>query len=107
MKRKPVLYLGATSLALVIEGGVGLMVSERSVSAYRRRPVGRGRKTGRRRSARRLPLPRRQTSAAPTYRNVPLWPKPLPNFWVFGSISGVAVDKERPRVDRASRRGDA
>ncbi len=33
MKRKPVLYLGATSLALVIAGGVGLMVSEHTVSA--------------------------------------------------------------------------
>ena len=33
MKRKPVLYLGATSLALAIAGGVGLVVSEHTVSA--------------------------------------------------------------------------
>jgi hypothetical protein len=44
MKRNPVLYLSATSLALVIAGGIGLMVSEHTVSAQappavRRRPA--------------------------------------------------------------------
>ena len=24
----------------------------------------------------------------------PLWPKPLPNHWLFGSITGVAVDSQ-------------
>jgi DNA-binding beta-propeller fold protein YncE len=30
--------------------------------------------------------------AAPAYRVDPLWPQPLPNHWVFGSVTGVAVD---------------
>jgi DNA-binding beta-propeller fold protein YncE len=33
-----------------------------------------------------------RTAAAPAYRVEPLWPQPLPNHWVFGSITGVAVD---------------
>ena len=32
------------------------------------------------------------TQASRNYRNVPLWPRPLPNHWVVGSIAGVAVD---------------
>src|SRR5438874_13375164 len=32
--------------------------------------------------------------APPAYRVVPLWPQPLPNHWVFGSITGVAVDAQ-------------
>jgi DNA-binding beta-propeller fold protein YncE len=31
---------------------------------------------------------------APAYRVDPLWPQPLPNHWVFGSITGVAVDAQ-------------
>src|ERR1700757_4898568 len=31
---------------------------------------------------------------APAYRNVPLWPQPLPNHWVFGSITGVTTDAQ-------------
>ena len=30
--------------------------------------------------------------AAPTYTADPLWPKPLPNNWILGSVTGVAVD---------------
>ncbi len=30
----------------------------------------------------------------PAYRNTPLWPQPLPNHWVFGSITGVTVDAQ-------------
>ncbi len=30
--------------------------------------------------------------AAPAYRVDPFWPQPLANHWVFGSITGVAVD---------------
>jgi DNA-binding beta-propeller fold protein YncE len=29
---------------------------------------------------------------APSYSVVPLWPQPLPNHWVLGSVTGVAVD---------------
>ena len=30
--------------------------------------------------------------AAPAYAADPLWPKPLPNNWILGSVTGVAVD---------------
>jgi len=33
----------------------------------------------------------------------PLWPKPLPNHWVLGSVTGVAVDAGT-HLDHASRR---
>src|SRR5882762_3606612 len=33
-------------------------------------------------------------AAAPNYGVDPLWPQPLPNHWVFGSITGVAVDAQ-------------
>jgi len=32
------------------------------------------------------------SAQAPSYRVVPLWPQPLPNHWVLGSVTGVAVD---------------
>lgn len=31
---------------------------------------------------------------APTFKVDPLWPKPLPNHWVLGSVTGVAVDSQ-------------
>lgn len=31
---------------------------------------------------------------APAYQVQPFWPQPLPNHWVFGSITGVAVDAQ-------------
>jgi DNA-binding beta-propeller fold protein YncE len=31
---------------------------------------------------------------APSLQVNPLWPQPLPNHWVFGSITGVAVDAQ-------------
>jgi DNA-binding beta-propeller fold protein YncE len=31
---------------------------------------------------------------APQYVVDPLWPKPLPNHWVLGSVTGVAVDSQ-------------
>jgi sugar lactone lactonase YvrE len=30
--------------------------------------------------------------ASPAYQVDPLWPKPLPNHWLLGSVTGVAVD---------------
>ena len=30
----------------------------------------------------------------PRFEVDPLWPKPLPNHWLFGSITGVAVDSQ-------------
>ena len=34
----------------------------------------------------------RATVQAPTYQVDPLWPKPLPNNWLFGSVVGLSVD---------------
>src|SRR6185436_14378312 len=31
---------------------------------------------------------------APTFTADPLWPKPLPNHWILGSVTGVAVDAQ-------------
>src|SRR5215831_14467385 len=31
---------------------------------------------------------------APRYEVNPLWPQPLPNHWVLGSVTGVAVDAQ-------------
>lgn len=33
-----------------------------------------------------------QAPQAPTFQVEPFWPKPLPNHWLLGSITGVAVD---------------
>jgi DNA-binding beta-propeller fold protein YncE len=33
-----------------------------------------------------------QSPQAPTFQVEPFWPRPLPNHWLFGSITGVAVD---------------
>jgi DNA-binding beta-propeller fold protein YncE len=92
MKGKPVLYLGATSLALVIASGVGLMVSERSMSAQApargTTPAGGAAQAGSAAPA------RGATGGAPSYRVNALWPQPLQNHWVLGAVSGVAVDKQ-------------
>ena len=50
------------------------------------------------------PQPKR--TAAPTFQVDPLWPKPLPNHWLFGSITGVAVDS-RDHVWVVHRGGDS
>jgi hypothetical protein len=33
-------------------------------------------------------------ATAPAYEVDPLWPKPLPNHWLLGSVTGVAVDAQ-------------
>jgi DNA-binding beta-propeller fold protein YncE len=93
MKRKPVLYLGATSLALVIAGGVGLLVSE-TVSAQA--PARGTTSAGGAAQGGATPPARGATGGggAPAYRVNPLWPQPLQNHWVLGAVSGVAVDKQ-------------
>src|SRR5690349_13963371 len=57
-----------TVLRLVALLGIGLAISLRPLSAQRRAPQ----------------VPRFQIDA--------LWPKPLPNHWILGSVTGVAVD---------------
>ena len=34
------------------------------------------------------------TQAAPNYQVEVLWPKPLPNHWILGSVTGVTVDAQ-------------
>jgi len=34
-----------------------------------------------------------QRGNSPALHADPLWPKPLPNHWILGSITGVAIDK--------------
>ena len=60
------LLLGAILIALVVSLG---LVVEQSIGAQRR-------------------------SQAPRFDVDPLWPKPLPNHWVLGSVTGVAVDSK-------------
>jgi DNA-binding beta-propeller fold protein YncE len=60
------MYLGAGFAALLVAVGFGLTVTEQAVFAQ----------------------------AAPAYRNEPLWPQPLPNHWIFGSVTGVTVDAQ-------------
>src|ERR1700730_18094920 len=35
-----------------------------------------------------------QTQSAPKYKFDPEWPKPLPNKWKMGGVTGLAVDKD-------------
>ena len=35
-----------------------------------------------------------QAQQVPVFQVDPLWPKPLPNHWLFGSITGVTVDAQ-------------
>src|SRR5262245_55622391 len=35
-----------------------------------------------------------QGQAAPKYKFDPDWPKPLPNKWKLGGVTGLAVDKD-------------
>ncbi len=38
--------------------------------------------------------PRAQAQTAPRYKFDPDWPKPLPNKWKLGGVTGLAVDKD-------------
>ncbi len=39
-------------------------------------------------------LPAQSQPTAPAFQVDPLWPKPLPNGWILGSVTGVAVDAQ-------------
>lgn len=39
-------------------------------------------------------LMRAQGPQAPTFQVDPFWPRPLPNHWLLGSVTGVAVDAQ-------------
>src|SRR3984893_16299104 len=36
----------------------------------------------------------RNAAQAPVFEVDPLWPKPLPNHWVLGSIGGIGIDEQ-------------
>ena len=66
MNRYGLLGRGARAVALLAAVGAGLTVLERQAAA--------------------------QGGQAPSYQVMPLWPQPLPNHWIFGSVTGVSVD---------------
>ncbi len=39
------------------------------------------------------PLAAQQAGGVPQFQVDPFWPKPLPNNWILGQVSGVAVDR--------------
>jgi len=69
MKRS--LYIGAAFVTLLVALGAGRGVFKKSTAAQGRGGV-----------------------QAPIFKVDPLWPKPLPNHWVLGSVTGVAVDSQ-------------
>jgi hypothetical protein len=40
-----------------------------------------------------LIVPPAAAQTAPQFQVEPLWPKPLPNNWLLGQVSGLAVDR--------------
>src|SRR5205814_5438955 len=82
---KRTLCLCGTSLALLAIVGAGLIGEQRVAAQARSGAPARGAAPAQGATA---------TAAAPRYQNNPLWPQPLPNHWVFGAVSGVAVDAQ-------------
>ena len=71
MKRRHRLYVGVLFAALLVAAGLDQDLTHKSIAAQ-----GKG------------------GSQAPKFVVDPLWPKPLPNHWVLGSVTGVAVDSQ-------------
>jgi len=69
MKRNVI--IGGSLLALVVTLGVGQNLLQRSVDAQTNGKV-----------------------QAPRFEVDPMWPKPLPNHWILGSVIGVGVDSK-------------
>ncbi|MEK6285004.1 MAG: hypothetical protein AABO57_04620 [Acidobacteriota bacterium] len=70
MKRRHGLYVGVIFAALLVGLEAGQFVIQETVAAQEKR------------------------AQAPGFVVDPLWPKPLPNHWVLGSVTGVAVDSQ-------------
>ena len=68
-KRLPDLSMGAGLAALLVVLGVSAAVPETGAQGAR-------------------------GVQAPSFKVDPLWPRPLPNHWVLGSVTGVAVDSQ-------------
>ena len=75
MTRKRSIVLGSTLAIVVLAGALDLA-------------------SGHRATAPQQPARGRGATAAPTYTADPMWPKPLPNNWILGSVTGVAVDSQ-------------
>jgi DNA-binding beta-propeller fold protein YncE len=67
------LQSGVIALALFVAFGVGYAATGSVVAAQ----AGRG-----------------QSAAAPAFAVDKMWPKPMPNHWILGSVTGVAVDAQ-------------
>ena len=70
MKRRHGLYVGVIFAALLVGLEAGQFVIQKTMAAQQKR------------------------AQAPRFVVDPLWPKPLPNHWVLGSVTGVAVDAQ-------------
>jgi DNA-binding beta-propeller fold protein YncE len=68
---KRCLYIGSVFVAILVALGVGREAFKQTIAAQGRSGV-----------------------RAPIFKVDPLWPKPLPNHWVLGSVTGVAVDAQ-------------
>lgn len=72
MKRRHRLYVGVIFAAFIVAASLGDYATHKTIAAQ-----------GKARAAQ-----------APRFVVDPLWPKPLPNHWVLGSVTGVAVDSQ-------------
>jgi len=70
MKRTRNVIIGGTLVALLAALGVGQHLLQQSAEAQAK-----------------------GATQAPRFEVDPMWPKPVPNHWVFGNIIGVGVDK--------------
>ena len=71
MKQKRSLCVGATLVLVLVALGVGQMALEKAAVAQARSAM-----------------------QVPTFQVDPLWPKPLPNHWLLGTVIGVAFDSK-------------
>jgi DNA-binding beta-propeller fold protein YncE len=69
MRRHRNLLVGATFAALLLALGAAQVVLEKTASAQAKNSV-----------------------MAPRFEVDPMWPKPLPNHWIYGNVIGVSVD---------------
>lgn len=69
MHRRKNVYVGASFVALVAVLGIGQTLLERTANAQGKKTV-----------------------MAPRFEVDPMWPKPLPNHWIYGNVIGVGVD---------------
>jgi DNA-binding beta-propeller fold protein YncE len=70
------LFAGASALALAAFGTVSQPSVDSTIAAAGSASQG------------------RSAARAPAFQVDPLWPKPLPNHWLFGSITGVVLDPQ-------------